>query len=101
MTEPLARLADAAADPLLRSAWLVPALPFFGFLLNGLVIRPLRRSLCGPLATLLVFASAVLAWAVTLRYFSLFPAGSSHPALVSWQLPWLKAMPGLEFAIGT
>jgi NADH:ubiquinone oxidoreductase subunit 5 (subunit L)/multisubunit Na+/H+ antiporter MnhA subunit len=52
-------------------------------------------------ATALVFASMVLAWLVALRYFSLFPAGGLHPAVVSWQLPWLKAMPGLEFSIGT
>ena len=101
MSELIPQLAQAASDPLLSRAWLVPGLPLAGFLLNGLVIRPLKKEWVGPLATTLVFASMVLSWLLALRYYSFFPAGGAHPALVSWQLPWLQASPDLVFGMGT
>ncbi len=84
----------------MKHAWLIPALPFFSFIIVGLFIRPLSKRAAGIVATLAVFAAGVLACMLAWEYFSRFPAGGLHPALVVWSFEWLRFQPGLAVSAG-
>ncbi len=84
-----------------NNAWLIPALPFFSFLLVGLFIRPYSEKLAGIVATLSVSTSAALSLWLAFDYFSAFPAGAEHPALVSWSFQWLRYNEYLVVNVGT
>ncbi len=73
-----------------NNAWLIPALPFFSFLVVGLIVRPISKKAAGIVATLSVFTSAILSIMLAYDYFSAFPAGAEHPALVAWSFEWLQ-----------
>jgi len=84
----------------LRHAWLVPAFPLVSFVLVGLFLRPLSARLSGIVATLAVFCSWIAACAVAYEYYTLFPPGGEHPALVPWAFEWLRYQPGLSVNAG-
>ena len=84
----------------LRHAWLVPALPLVSFVLVALVLRPLSARLSGIIATLAVFCSWLAACAVAYEYYTLFPPGGEHPALVPWSFEWLRYQPGFSVNAG-
>ena len=71
-------------------SWLIPALPFFSFLIVGLIVSPLSRRAAGVVATLSIFASAVLACWLCWEYFHLYPPGSHQPTFVAWNFEWLR-----------
>lgn len=91
-----------ALDPgwVMRNAWLIPAIPFFSFLVIGLLVRPPRERLAGWLGTLAIFMSAVCAWLLAWDYFHLFPPGAERPALVPWRMEWLRYQDHLVADIG-
>lgn len=84
----------------LSHAWLVPALPLISFVVVGLFIRPFSKRLAAVVATCSVFASAALAYAVAWEYFTRFPAGHAHPALITTSFEWLRYQPGLAVNVG-
>ncbi len=84
----------------LRNAWLVPALPFFSFIVVGLLIRPLSKKAAGLVATAAVFAAAAMAGAVAWEYFHLYPPATEHPAIIPWSFQWLSYQPGLAVNAG-
>ena len=84
----------------LRNAWLVPALPFFSFIVVGRLVRPLSKKAAGLVATGAVFAAAIMAGAVAWEYFHLYPPGTEHPAIIPWSFQWLSYQPGLSVYAG-
>ncbi len=85
----------------LEALWLVPLLPLAGFLLGGLVLRPLKLRWLPQVAAGFVLASLLLSLAAVKAFFGLFPPGSEHPALVTGAIDWLPVLPGLSFGLGT
>jgi NADH-quinone oxidoreductase subunit L len=84
----------------LRNVWLVPAIPFFSFILVGLFLRPWSKKAAGVVATLAIFASAAVAYCVAWEYFRLYPPGGAHPALIPWGIEWLRYRTGLSVSMG-
>ncbi|MBI5092831.1 MAG: NADH-quinone oxidoreductase subunit L [Candidatus Hydrogenedentes bacterium] len=84
----------------LRNAWLIPAIPFCSFAIVGLFIAPMSKKLAGIVATASVFATAALAYAIAWEYFTLFPAGAAHPAIIPFSFEWLRYQPGLSVTAG-
>ncbi len=84
----------------LQHCWLIPALPFFSFIVVGLFIRPVSGKASGIVATLAVAASAVVAYALAWEYYARFPAGHEHPILIPWSFDWLSFQPGLAVTAG-
>jgi NADH-quinone oxidoreductase subunit L len=76
--------------------WLVPLFPFLGFLLVGLVIRPLGDRPSSTVAILAMVASAVVGWGAAFQYFT-WHAGET---LVPWQYEWLRFSPTLVGNMG-
>ncbi|MEK6706267.1 MAG: NADH-quinone oxidoreductase subunit L [Bdellovibrionota bacterium] len=86
----------------LANAWLIPAIPFFSFLLVGLFIRPFSERLSGFIATGAVAVSAILAGILAWDYVSFFGrASDGYPAFVSWSAEWLRYQEGLVVNVGT
>jgi NADH-quinone oxidoreductase subunit L len=83
----------------LTHAWLIPALPFFSFVVVGLVIRPISKRAAGLVATGAVFTSAVLAYWLAWEYFWGYPSGQ-YPAIVPWSFEWLRYQMGLSVHMG-
>ncbi len=83
-----------------NNAWLIPALPFFSFLVVGLFIRPVSDKLAGIVATLSVATAAFLSIWLAFDYFSAFPAGAEHPGLISWSFEWLRYEEHLAVNVG-
>jgi NADH-quinone oxidoreductase subunit L len=84
----------------LQHAWLIPALPFFSFLVVGLFVRPLSKKASGLIATLSIFAAAACAYTLAWEYYRLYPPGAEHPAIVVWSFEWLKYDEGLAVSAG-
>jgi len=84
----------------LRNCWLIPALPFFSFIVVGLFVRPISKKASGIVATLSVVASMVLACLLAWEYYGRYPAGAEHPTLVPWSFEWLRYQPGLSVMAG-
>jgi NADH-quinone oxidoreductase subunit L len=87
-------------DFALRNSWLIPLLPFVGFVIVGLFLRPLSKKASGIVATLMVFASAVLAYMLAWEYFHMYPPGADHPAIVAWSFEWLQYQANLTVNVG-
>lgn len=81
-------------------SWLIPALPFFTFLLVGLFIGRYSRRVAGIVATASVAVSALLAIGLAWEYFHLYPPGAQHPAFVSWRFEWLRYQDNLSVITG-
>ncbi|MCB0365247.1 MAG: hypothetical protein KDD68_07650, partial [Bdellovibrionales bacterium] len=82
-------------------SWLIPALPFLGFLLVGLGRKWLGDTLSGWTATLLVMGSATLAILTAWQYFAFFGTGGDKgPAIVAWSLPWMSYQELLTVSAG-
>ncbi len=81
-------------------AWLIPALPLVSFAVVGLFISPYFKRAAGPVATLSVLASMVCAYILAWEYFTLYPAGTEHPAIVPWAFEWLRYQRGLAVNVG-
>jgi len=86
--------------PALTNAWLVPAIPFFSFIIVGLFIRPLSKKAAGIVATLAVFASALVACSLAWEYYHLYPPGMAHPAIIPCSFQWMSYQPGLAVYMG-
>ena len=84
----------------LRNSWLIPLLPFVGFVVVGLFLRPISKKASGIFATLMVFASAVLAYMLAWEYYHMYPPGAEHPAIVAWSFEWLKYQASLTVNVG-
>ncbi|MCC6795709.1 MAG: NADH-quinone oxidoreductase subunit L [Candidatus Hydrogenedentes bacterium] len=84
----------------MQHAWLIPALPLISFAVTGLFISPMSKRAAGVVATLSIVAAAVCAYALAWEYFTAYPAGHDHPALVPWSYEWLRYQPGLTVNVG-
>jgi len=85
----------------LKNAWLIPTIPLVSFAVVGLFIRPISKKAAGIVATLAIFASAAVAYALAWEYFSLYPPGGPHPPLIMpWIANWLAYQPGLVVNVG-
>ncbi len=82
------------------NSWLIPALPFFSFLIVGLVVSPLSRRAAGIVATISIFASAFLACWLCWEYFTLFPPGTEQPTIIAWDFQWLNYFRFLSVNVG-
>ena len=93
---------DAVINPgfALKHVWLIPAIPFIFFLIVGLFIRPFSKKLAGIVATLAVLTSMILAYMLAFEYFTLFPPGGKHPALVPMAMEWLHYQDILTVKVG-
>ncbi len=93
---------DAITNPgfALKHVWLIPAIPFIFFLIVGLFIRPISKKWAGIIATLAVFSSMLLSYKLAYEYFTLFPPGAKHPALVPAIMEWLHYQDILTVKIG-
>ena len=84
----------------LRNAWLIPALPLFSFAIVGVFIRPVSKRLAGVVGVSSIFLSAFFAYWVACAYFSLYPPGQEHPAIIPWTFEWLRYQQGLSVYVG-
>lgn len=71
-------------------SWLIPGLPFFSFLVVGLLVRLISSRAAGIVATLSVSVSALLALWLCWEYFHLYPPGSDQPIIIAWSFQWLN-----------
>ena len=85
---------------ILHWAWLIPLLPFMGFILLGLFSRFVGDRLTGVLATAVVACSWGLSLLCARAYFGEFPAGGAHPSFVVTNFPWLRFHTGLTAGAG-
>jgi len=77
--------------------WLVPLLPFAGFLLVALVLRPLAGPrACSAAAIAAVAGSAIVGWGAAFAYFS----RHLGETLVPWQATWLAFTPTFSGNVG-
>ena len=77
--------------------WLVPLLPFLGFLLIALVLRPLASPrVCVGAAIAAVSGSAIVGWGAAFAYF----AHHAGETLVPWQTTWLAFTPTFAGQVG-
>lgn len=76
--------------------WLVPLLPFLGFLAVGLLGQHLSLRAASGLATGAIGASALLGWGAAADYFLHF-AGQT---LTPWQTEWIRFSPDLPGHVG-
>ncbi len=83
-----------------NSAWLIPALPLFSFIIVGLFLRPLNEKLAAGVAT----ASIGLAWLSSLllasHYFSAEVSAEAQKTLIPWTVEWLKFQEGVTVNFG-
>jgi NADH-quinone oxidoreductase subunit L len=76
--------------------WLVPLLPFCGFLLAGLFLRPFKPSVSSTVAILAMAGSAVVGWGAALEYFQ----HGEGKTLIALQYDWLRFTPALVGRMG-
>ena len=76
--------------------WLVPLLPFLGFLFAGLTRRWTGDRLCSAAAIGAIGTSAFLAWGAACQYF----AHCHGQTLVPWKYEWLRFSPTLVGHMG-
>ena len=84
----------------LHNVWLIPALPLISFVIVGLFLRNWTPKLAPIVATLAVFGSAALAYMVGYEYFTLFPPGKEHPAIIPWAVEWMRYQAGMTVYLG-
>ena len=84
----------------LKHAWLIPGIPFFSFLVVGLLIRPLSDRAASIVATVSIFMAAFFAYLLAWEYFHLFPPGAEHTTLVPWSFGWLSYQKNLAVNVG-
>ncbi len=84
----------------MRHAWVIPALPLVSFAIVGLFIRPVSKKAAGVVGTAAVFASAFFAYRLAWEYYTLYPAGGEHPAIIPWAFEWLRYQAGLSVNVG-
>ncbi|HPO15906.1 MAG TPA: NADH-quinone oxidoreductase subunit L [Candidatus Hydrogenedentes bacterium] len=84
----------------LQHAWVVPALPLASFAIVGLFIRPVSNKAAGVVGTAAIFASAFFAYWLAWEYYTLYPAGGEHPAIIPWAFEWLRYQAGLTVNVG-
>lgn len=87
-------------SPVFSIAWLIVALPFLTFLLNGLFIARRSRQLAGLIATGSVLVSAVLVTIVAAAYLQQYPLSGDHPAVIAWEIDWLRYTEYLHVNLG-
>jgi NADH-quinone oxidoreductase subunit L len=71
--------------------WLIPLLPFAGFLLNGILGRRLPKSLVTTVALLAPLAAFGVVLNAALGAFGIISAATSLPAIETCPLPWINA----------
>ncbi len=76
--------------------WLVPLLPFLGFLIVGLGLQRTGEKPASTVAIAAMGLSAVISWGAALQYFSQH-AGQT---LVAWKYEWLRFSPTLIGNVG-
>ncbi|HSH00242.1 MAG TPA: proton-conducting transporter membrane subunit, partial [candidate division Zixibacteria bacterium] len=87
-------------SPVFDTAWLIPALPFFSFIVVALFVSPASKRAAGVVATASVFAAAFLALRLALEYYTLYPPGADHPSFVAWDFRWLPYAEYLQVNAG-
>jgi NADH-quinone oxidoreductase subunit L len=70
--------------------WLIPLLPFVGFLINGILGRRLPKSLVTTVALVAPLAAFGVALNAALGAFGIVPAPASLPYIESCPLPWIN-----------
>ena len=68
--------------------WLIPLLPFLGFLLNGLLGRHLPKAAVTSIALLFTAAPLALVTGIAFRFSSL-----SLPYVERLAMPWIRLRP--------
>jgi NADH-quinone oxidoreductase subunit L len=71
--------------------WLIPLLPFCGFLINGILGRGLPKWFITTTALLAPLASFCVVLNASLGVFGFLPASSSLPYVETCPLPWISA----------
>ncbi|MCC6486014.1 MAG: NADH-quinone oxidoreductase subunit L, partial [Candidatus Hydrogenedentes bacterium] len=89
-----------ASGWMMQHAWLIPALPLLSFAFVGLFVSSVSKRAAGIVATLSIVTSAICAYILAWEYFTLYPPGGEHPALVPWSYEWLRYQPGLSVNVG-
>src|SRR5438067_1216895 len=67
---------------MLNTLWLIPLLPFAGFLLNGLFGKRLGKGFVTAVALLMSFGAAVAGTIAVVQYHAAYPTGARHVNLV-------------------
>jgi NADH-quinone oxidoreductase subunit L len=67
---------------MLNTLWLIPILPFAGFLLNGLFGKRLGKGFVTAVALLASFGAAVAGTIAVVQYHAAYPTGAPHINLV-------------------
>ena len=66
--------------------WLVPLLPFLGFLIQGLLLQPFKPNVSSTVAILAMIGATIVGWGAAIEYF-----GHAHgQTLVPLSYPWLR-----------
>jgi NADH-quinone oxidoreductase subunit L len=76
--------------------WLVPLLPFVGFLVVGLFLQGRGEAPASAVAIGAIGLSAAVAWGAAVQYFML----PGHETLVPWKYEWLRFSPTLPGNVG-
>ncbi|MGB8261500.1 MAG: NADH-quinone oxidoreductase subunit L [Terracidiphilus sp.] len=71
--------------------WLIPLLPFAGFLFNGTLGRRLPKALVTTVALLAPLASFAAVLSNTIGFFGPMPAPSFSPLTETCPVPWIQA----------
>jgi NADH-quinone oxidoreductase subunit L len=71
--------------------WLIPLLPFAGFLINGILGRGLPKWLITTVALLAPLAAFGVVLNASLGVFGFLPASNSLPYVETCPLPWINA----------
>jgi NADH-quinone oxidoreductase subunit L len=71
--------------------WLIPLLPFAGFLINGILGRSLPKWFITTTALLAPLASFCVVLNASLGIFGFLPASNSLPYVETCPLPWINA----------
>jgi NADH-quinone oxidoreductase subunit L len=67
---------------MLNTLWLIPLLPFLGFLLNGLFGKRLGKGFVTAVALLASFGAAVAGTIAVVQYHAAYPTGERHVDIV-------------------
>ena len=76
--------------------WLVPLLPFLGFLVQALALKPFKPNVSSTVAIAAMLGATVVGWGAAFEYF-----GHAHgQTLVPLSLPWLRFSESLIGSMG-
>ncbi len=84
----------------INNAWIIPALPLFAFLVNGLFLRNVNQMATGILAFLSLVAAALFSYKLAFDFFTIKSA-TAYEAFVPLDLYWLPYLPKMVAKIGT